>query len=171
MTTSLLLDQSAWDLVLDANGNWALASQPYAIAQDVSCAVMTFLGECWYDTTQGVPYWQSILGQMPPLTYVSSVLEAVALTVPNVAAAKVIAVSLTNRLLEGQIQIVDTSGLVSLATFGAVSGSSVVTSPQHSTPGAWTTPPLPPADPADGLRVNGWQLLLAGAGKRLMPGL
>ena len=45
MTTysTLLLDQTEWDLVLDASGNIALASPPYALAQDVASAVRTFL--------------------------------------------------------------------------------------------------------------------------------
>ena len=55
---TLLLDASAWDLVLDANGDIALAAPPYAVAQDVASAISLFLGELWYDTTQGVPYFQ-----------------------------------------------------------------------------------------------------------------
>ncbi|AJJ19826.1 hypothetical protein [Yersinia intermedia] len=56
MQNTLLLDRTAWDLVLDANGDIAMASLPYSIAQDVASAIKTFIGECWYDTSQGVPY-------------------------------------------------------------------------------------------------------------------
>jgi hypothetical protein len=58
---TLLLDRSLWDLTLDINGNIAMASEPYAIAQDVASACRTFLGECYYDTSQGVPYFQGML--------------------------------------------------------------------------------------------------------------
>jgi len=59
---TLLLDLDNWDLTVDAAGNWAVASPPYAIAQDVASAIKTFqlqagpndpvLGECWYDNTR-----------------------------------------------------------------------------------------------------------------------
>ena len=37
---SLLLDQAQWDIVLDVNGNIALASAPYSIAQDVALSLI-----------------------------------------------------------------------------------------------------------------------------------
>jgi hypothetical protein len=115
---TLLLDQTAWDLVLDANGNIALAGAPYAIAQDVASATRTFLGECWYDTTQGIPYWQQILGEFPPLQYIAQRLQDTALTVPDVAAAKATFTSFQNRSLAGQIQIIDTDGATNNVAFG-----------------------------------------------------
>lgn len=114
---SLLLDQSAWDLVLDTNGDWAIASAPYSVAQDVACAIRTFLGENWYDTKQGVPYWQQILGQLPPLSFVRKTLENVALTVPNVKKARVLFASFSGRELTGQIQIIDTDGIAANVSF------------------------------------------------------
>ena len=69
---TLLLDRTAWDLVLDANGNIACATEPYQIAQDVASAIRTFRGECFYDTTLGLPYWSNILGQLPPASFVQS---------------------------------------------------------------------------------------------------
>lgn len=109
---TLLLDQTAWDLVLDINGNIALAGWPYSIAQDVASAVRTFLGECLFDTSQGLPYWQQILGELPPPSFVKQAIETVAMTVPNVASVNVVFTnySYTKRQIAGQIQIVDTSG-------------------------------------------------------------
>lgn len=115
---TLLLDQTAWDLVLDLNGNIALAGAPYAIAQDVASVTRTFLGECWYDTTQGIPYWQQILGEFPPLQYVAEQLQDAALTVPDVAAAQATFTSFQNRSLAGQIQIIDTDGVANNVAFG-----------------------------------------------------
>jgi hypothetical protein len=115
---TLLLDQTAWDLVLDANGNIALAGTPYSIAQDVASAVRTFLGECWYNTNLGVPYWQNILGEFPPLQFVQQKLIDAALTIPNVTAAKVTFTAFSNRELSGQILITDITGATANVAFG-----------------------------------------------------
>jgi len=116
---TMLLDQSAWDLVLDNNGNWAAANAPYSIAQDVASAVGTFLGECWYNQSLGIPYWQNILGQNPTLSYYRSQIVAAAMTVPNVSKVNVIFSEFTNRVLTGQIQIIDTDGVESDISFGS----------------------------------------------------
>lgn len=115
---TLLLDQDAWDLVLDVNGNIALAATPYSIAQDVASATRTFLGECWYDTDLGLPYWQQILGEFPPLPFVSQQIEQASYTIPNVAAVEVSFTSFENRSLAGQIQIIDTDGVTNNVAFG-----------------------------------------------------
>lgn len=117
MPNTLLLDQVAWDLVLDASGNIALAGEPYAIAQDVSSAVRTFVGECWYDTTLGLPYFQKVLGQMPPPAYLRQKIIDAAMTVPNVVSVEVVFVSFEQRGLTGQIKIIDTTGTESGVTF------------------------------------------------------
>jgi len=115
---TLLLDQTAWDLVLDVNGNIALAGQPYSIAQDVSSAIRTFLGECWFNTNLGLPYWQQILGEFPPLQFVSQKMVEAALTIPNVVSAQVTFSSFENRSLSGQILITDTNGTTANVAFG-----------------------------------------------------
>ncbi len=115
---TLLLDQSAWDLVLDINGNIALAGAPYSVAQDVASAIRTFLGECWYNTDLGIPYWQKILGELPPLQFISQLMVNQAMTIPNVVSADVTFQSFTDRVLSGQIQIIDTDGAVNNVAFG-----------------------------------------------------
>jgi hypothetical protein len=107
---SLLLDNIIWDLVVDINGNIAVASNPYSIAQDVACACRTFLGECYYDTTRGVPYFQEILGQTPPLSVLKAALISEALTVPEVRSAVVYISSVVGRNVSGQIQVITTDG-------------------------------------------------------------
>jgi len=115
---TLYLEPTAWDFVLDSSANIALASEPYALAQDAASAIRTFLGECWYDTTLGVPYWQQILGKFPvPLELIRAECVAAALTVPDVASAVVFFSALTNRQLSGQVQITSTSGSVASASF------------------------------------------------------
>lgn len=106
---TLLLDQTAWDLCLDASGNIAVANAPYSIAQDVASQLKTFLGECWYDTSQGMPYWQGILGKRPPTSYITAALEAQALLVPDVEDATATIGGLnTKRGAIGQVLITDT---------------------------------------------------------------
>lgn len=103
---TFLLDLDQWDLVLDSNGNWAIASPPYAVAQDVSSAIQTFQGEVYYDNTLGVTY-QDILGQQPPLNVVTSDMETAALVVPGVVAATSTVSSFENSEVDGQVQFTD----------------------------------------------------------------
>lgn len=104
---TLLLDQTAWDLVLDANGNIAMAAPPYAIAQDVASAVRLFLGELWYDTMQGIPYWTQVLGKLPPASLLIELVNQAALSVPGVVTVHTFITSFTQRGVTGQIQFVD----------------------------------------------------------------
>jgi hypothetical protein len=113
----LYLDNGTWDLAIDASGNIALASDPYALALAASCACRTFLGECYYNTTIGVPYWQQILGHLPTLQYVKSQLAAAAETVPGVVSAQVFITGLVNRQITGQVQVTDSAGTVTAAGF------------------------------------------------------
>jgi hypothetical protein len=114
---TLLLDQTTWDLVIDADGNIAMASGPYALAQDAASAIKLFQGELWYDTVPGVPYWSRILGRMPSLTFIKTQMVAAALTVPGVVAAVCFISGFTGRALSGQVQITDTNGVTAVAAF------------------------------------------------------
>jgi hypothetical protein len=107
-----LLDWSTGSLCLDAFGNIAVAQAPHSIAQDVATQLSTFLGECWYDNTQGVPYWQQILGERPPASLIESLLEEQALNVPDVASAVVTIGGINKqRGAIGQAVITDTDGV------------------------------------------------------------
>lgn len=100
---TLLLDVTQWDLVLNAAGNIAMASDPYAKAQDVASALRTFLGEVWYDILLGVPYFEEILGQTPPVTYFQEQMVQAALTVPGVAKAECTIQGFQDRTVTGQV--------------------------------------------------------------------
>lgn len=104
---TLLLDRSKWDLVLDANGNIALADDPYSRAQDVASACRLFKGELWYDTSSGIPYFEDILGKRPPASLIKAKLEEAALTVPGVSSVRVTLQSFENRKLSGQVLFTD----------------------------------------------------------------
>ena len=114
---TLLLDQTAWDLLLDATGNLALAQPPYALAQDAASYVRCFRGEPWYNTALGVPYFPGILGANPPLSLIKSSFSAAALQVPGILAAQPFVTSLANRVATGQIQVTDAAGVTLGMTF------------------------------------------------------
>lgn len=109
--STLLLDIGTWDLCLDAFGNMAVADPPYAIAQDVSSAIRTVLGEVFYDVTIGVQYFGKILGKNPPLSFIRSQIEAAALTVPGVVSAGCTIQAVNNRAVTGQVQFVDVNNV------------------------------------------------------------
>ena len=114
---TLLLDLTNWDLVVDASGNVAMASDPYSLAQDAGSAIKLFSGELYYDTKQGVPYFAQILGQQPPLSLIKAEFIQAALTVPEVISAQCFIISITNRQVSGQVQVTNASGQTSAIGF------------------------------------------------------
>lgn len=102
---TLLLDLTNWDILLDAAGNLAVADGPYATAQDVASAIKTFLGEVWFDTSIGVPFFTQILGKTPPIQVFQAYMEAAAETVPGVDAnsAKCTIQTFQDRTVTGQV--------------------------------------------------------------------
>lgn len=114
---TLLLNPTTWDLTVDVSGNIAVASDPYSMAQDAASEIKTFAGEVYYDTTIGVPFWTSILGKLPALSLVKAKFVAAALRVPGVVSAQVFISSFQDRTLSGQVQITDTTGTITAATF------------------------------------------------------
>ena len=121
MASTLLLDTVTNDLVLDINGNIAAAGEPYSLAQDAASAIKTFLGECFWDTTLGLPYMQRILGKRPSVALLKAEFESAAETVPGVASAKCFISALSNRSVSGQIQVVSAAtGEPSFANFTVI---------------------------------------------------
>lgn len=114
--SSLLLD-STWDLMVDANGNIAVCDSPYALAQDAATAIRLFLGELYYDTSKGVPYFDQILGHATPLNLLKARFEAAALTVPGVVAAQCFISSIQGRKVSGQVTVTDSLGQTQTAVF------------------------------------------------------
>jgi hypothetical protein len=115
--STLLLDATAWDLVLDSSGNIALAEPPYATAQDVASAIKLFLAELWFNTTQGVPYWSEVLGRAPSLSQLAQSMNQAALSVPGVVAANTIITGFVDRQVTGQVQFTTADGTETTVTF------------------------------------------------------
>lgn len=114
---TLLLDLTNWDLVLDTGGNIAVASDPYSVAQDVASAVKLFQGDYWYNTTLGVPYFQQILGKLPPANLIKTLIANAAATVPGCTNPVVYLNALNNRSLSGQVQFTDSNGQTQAVNF------------------------------------------------------
>lgn len=114
----MLLSQDTWDLCTDAAGNWAVASAPYAIAQDAASAIRTFQGEVYYNTTLGIPYFSAVLGHRPPAGLLKTLFVNAALTVPDTASAVCYLTLGADRGLLGQVQIKTADGATVIATSG-----------------------------------------------------
>ena len=84
-----------------------------------------FLGEQFYDTTAGVPYFQSILGKTPPLSLVKTQIAAAALTVPGCNNPVVYLSAIQGRSLSGQIVFTDSNGTAQVAGFGTQRGNAL----------------------------------------------
>jgi len=124
---TLLLAQNTWDLTIDAIGNIAVAQDPYATAQDCASNCRLFLGELWYDTTQGIPYFQQILGKIPALSLVKQLEQIACLQVNNVATATafITSFSLATRILGGQVQLTLKDGSTAVIATGDLFSSTL----------------------------------------------
>lgn len=103
---------AAWDLEV-VNRGIAVATGPSAIAQDVASAISLFLGELYYDTTQGVPWYSEVFGQSYSPSLISALLVQAALTVPGVVstpAPKVANLAIMNRKVTGTVNFTDANG-------------------------------------------------------------
>jgi hypothetical protein len=107
---TLLLDRSAWDLALDANGNIGRATAPYSVVQDVASACRLFDRELYYGPPKGIRYFDEVLGEYQPIQVLKARLAAAALAVPGVLSAKVFLTSVGQRGMAGQVQIKTASG-------------------------------------------------------------
>jgi hypothetical protein len=95
-----------------------------ALAQDVATAVRTLRGECWYDSTLGVPYFQAILGQRVSLSFLKQAFIAAGMIVPDVASIRCFLTGPgPGREIGGQLQITSVSGQISVAETGNLFGT------------------------------------------------
>lgn len=109
--STLLLGDKSWDLTIDAFGNIAADTTRYAIAQDVSSAIRTVLGELFYDTTIGIPYYEQVFGKNFISQLVKAYMEQAALTVPGVVSALATVALNDSRELTGNVVVVDEDGI------------------------------------------------------------
>lgn len=109
--TTMRLDTSNWDLMLDGSGNLAIANDSYAVAQDVASACLVFSGECYYDNTLGIPWKEEVLGKRPTPGYVAQKMQTEAKKLPIVdQALATIFFDKNTRQMRGTIRVTDTDG-------------------------------------------------------------
>jgi hypothetical protein len=118
VATTLILDTVNWDLLVDNNGNIAVATAPYQLAQDAATAIKLFQGELWWNASVGVPYWTQILAKSPPISLMKTKFVQAAESVPGVTSAECFISSISDRQVTGQVQIFDeTETVVAAAGF------------------------------------------------------
>lgn len=110
ISVNTILLSSDWDMSVDPSGNIAGAYGNYALAQDVATACRLFFGELWYNTKNGIPYFEDILGKRPSRSLVRTYMKNAALTVPGVVDAKIYIDGVERRKLVGRIQFTDSVG-------------------------------------------------------------
>lgn len=121
MPDTMLLDAVTWDLAVDANGDMAAAGEPYSLAQDAASAIRTFSGECYWDTSLGIPYLDLVFGRRPSLAMLKSLFVGAALTVPGVASAQCFITVSSSRAVSGQIQVTGAAtGQTTAASFTVI---------------------------------------------------
>ena len=109
---------SSWDLMSDSSKNIAVATNGYAIAQDVASAIRTVLGEVYYNTTQGVPYFTNVFGQKISLSFLQTQFNKAALMVPGVVKAQTTINPIgPDRVMTGNVKVIDTNGQALNVTF------------------------------------------------------
>lgn len=112
---TLLLNPQTWDLLITASQDIAVASPPYAQAQNAACAIKLFEGEDYYDISRGVPYWEQILGHWPPVSLMKALFVQAALTVPFVKSAQCFIESIQDRRPKGQVLVTTDTGAIATA--------------------------------------------------------
>jgi hypothetical protein len=114
---TLKLNPATWDLMLDSQGNLAVATGGAALAQDVASAISTFLGEVFYDTTVGVPWQSEVFGQQFSASLVGALLAQAALTVPGVVSAHATGLVISGGAVTGTLEFTDATGAAAGVTF------------------------------------------------------
>lgn len=106
---SLLLNQETWDLTIDGAKNIAFAKGSDAIAQNVATTISVFLGEQYFQSDMGIPYF-NILGKSVALSYFTNLIEQEALKVEGVVSAKCVINNFNTRKLSGKLLFTDNLG-------------------------------------------------------------
>lgn len=118
---TLALDYDLWDLTTDERGNWRTVGTGtpksdqtgpgMRLAQDVATRCLSWRGEVYYDTTQGIRY-DTIMGEQPNMALLQSAYNTEALRVPECRTA-LVDFTFTGgdkRILTGNLTVADFNG-------------------------------------------------------------
>lgn len=101
---TLLFDPEKWgQLLVDVNGNIAVAGEPYRTAQDTSTSVKLFKKDNWYDTDNGIPYHKNVYALKADIPAFKSLVDDQALLVSGVDTVETIITEFKDRGFSGQI--------------------------------------------------------------------
>lgn len=113
---SFYLDPDSWDITLDGSGQMKISNNPYSIAQDVACAVKVIRGECYFDNTLGLRYYDELMGQPCSTGTVTAAIRAEAMKITTVSNASVTIIpDQSTRTSKVYIEITDTNHTSSVA--------------------------------------------------------
>lgn len=114
---SFYLDTDTWDITLDGNGYMKTSQNPYSIAQDAACAVKVVRGECYFDNTLGLRYYDNLLGQPCSTGTISAALKAEVMKLSTISSAKATLIpDQSTRVTQVYLELVDTNNTTSLVT-------------------------------------------------------
>ncbi|MCY1456088.1 hypothetical protein D9M71_732850 [compost metagenome] len=114
------------DIFLNRN-RIAVVSDGAEVVQHVRSRLLFYLGECTWDTTAGVPYFQRIFVKPLNLPQVEAILKAVIIQSPNVAKLLDFSMAYTSstRQLVVAFEAETTYGVVFGATVNTIKGVSI----------------------------------------------
>ncbi|MDI2091695.1 hypothetical protein [Commensalibacter oyaizuii] len=108
----LLLTED-WDLLVDRDGNIGVTgTYGYSRAQTVANEIKLFLGEGWYDRSQGTPHFAKVLGINTNLGLVRNILLDRANGVDGIRHADIDLYVDEDRVLHGDIYLKSQDGEV-----------------------------------------------------------
>ena len=100
------VDTAPRDFALDAtgdlqvlNGDLVMNFGTEGIASDLRSRLQTFLGECFLDTSLGVPWFERILGKKTPSGELKAIFREVILGTPGIASVDTLDVKVASRVL------------------------------------------------------------------------
>lgn len=102
---SLLLNDD-WDISLDSNGDFTMATDNYAIAQNTACRCRAFTNDMYFNQEDGVPHFSVDISQQPNTSIIAAAMEEVAAGTDGVSEAALSDVTLTtDRTLEAELTL------------------------------------------------------------------
>lgn len=116
MSLSLALNENL-DLFLTPAGNMATVSDDAADAQDVACAVRTWLTDLYYAQDYGIPFLPSVFGKPYSEQLLAAQINAQALSVKNIAKAQTTVTSIVGRKVSGFVEVINLSGVAARVQF------------------------------------------------------
>lgn len=102
---TLYLDPDTWDLELDDTGNIRVATESYAVAQNVASATRAFTNDMYFQLDRGVPHFETDISNPISTGVLTSRLNRCARAVDGVLTAETTITSFENRVIEGEIRL------------------------------------------------------------------